>query len=241
VNQPAFLKPLVLPVELRPAERVGEVDLYLPDATGAAPAVVIVHGGPMPAEVRPTPREWPVWRSYASALAARGLVGVMVDHGLHSSAGFAGSADAVAAAVETARKHPAVDADRLAVWAFSGGGLLLSDWLRTPPAWLRAVAASYPMLSAVPGFADDEPRFRPAEAVATAGDLPIVLTRAGLEAAPFAAGVEAFVTAAMATDARLQIIDVPNGRHSFDILDDTDESRDAIEQALDAVTGLLKQ
>lgn len=239
MDQPAFLNPLVLPVEIRDAEQVGEVDLYLPDAVGPAPAVVIVHGGPTPAELRPTPRGWPMYQGYASALAARGLVAVTVDHGLHTPAGFAEAADAVAAAVDVARKDPRVDADRLVLWFFSGGGLLMSDWLRDPPGWLRGIAASFPMLGAVPGLAADEPRFRPAEAVAAAGDLPIVLTRVGLESPQLAATVEAFVVAAGASDVRLRIIDLPNGRHSFDILDDTEESRAAIKEALDAVTGLL--
>jgi hypothetical protein len=36
-------------------------------------------------------------------------------------------------------------------------------------------------------------------------------------------------------ECRLEIIDVPNGEHSFDLLDPTDESRKAVECAVDAV------
>jgi acetyl esterase/lipase len=237
VTRPDFLSPFVLSTPTRPAERHGPVDLYLPDTPPPRPAVVIVHGGPMPAAVRPTPREWPVYQGYASALAERGVVAVTVDHGLHHPGAYPQAAADVAAAVELARADPRVDADRIAVWFFSGSGLLLADWLREPPPWLRGLAASYPFLAPFPGW-DVDPRFRPIEAV-TAGPVPIVLTRVGRENPTVAAEVDAFVAAATAAGARLEVIDVPDGQHSFDCLDHTDQSRAAVERALAAVLATL--
>lgn len=66
-----------------------------------------------------------------------------------------------------------------------------------------------------------------------------MLTRVGRERPPLAATVEEFVTAARDRGVRLEIIDVPNGRHSFDVLDHTDESRKAVERAFDAVVAAL--
>jgi acetyl esterase/lipase len=100
------------------------------------------------------------------------------------------------------------------------------------------VAASYPALAAAPKWNVD-PRFRPVEALAAAGVLPIVLTRVGLERPQLAAGVEAFIDAAQECGARLEIIDVPRGQHGFDTLDHTDESRLAVTRALDAVLARL--
>ncbi len=113
----------------------------------------------------------------------------------------------------------------------------MADWLRTPPEWLRCVAATYPVLAPPAGWDD---RFRPAVAVASAGDLPIVLTRVGREQPDFAATVTAFVEAARGCDARLEIIDVPDGLHSFDTLDHSAESREAVSRALESVVGFLK-
>jgi len=234
VALPQHLNPFVLPVEPRQAERHGRIDLYLPDATQPRPAVVFVHGGPIPVDLRPTPRDWPVYRGYGSAAAARGVVGVTVDHRLHDPAGYPAAAADVAAAVDSTRADPRVDADRLAIWFFSGGGLLLADWLRTPPDWLRCVAATYPLLAPLPGTIID-PRFQPAEAIAAAGALPVILTRVGRERPQVAATVEGFIAAAHACGARLEIIDVPDGQHGFDLLDHTDQSRRAVEQALDTV------
>jgi hypothetical protein len=38
----------------------------------------------------------------------------------------------------------------------------------------------------------------------------------------------------------VRVIDVPNGRHGFDFLDDTDESRAAIIEAIDVVLDHLR-
>jgi acetyl esterase/lipase len=233
---PGFLQPMVMPFAPRPAERHGSVDLYLPDATPPRPAVVFVHGGPVPADQTPTPRDWPVFQGYASVVATDGVVGAVVDHRLHAATDFPRAADDVAEAVDAVRADRRVDADRVALWFFSAGGLLLADWLRRRPEWLRCVAASYPVLGCPPQYG---PRFQPAQAVTEAGDLPIVLTRVGLERPDIAATVEAFVTAARSGGAQLEIVDVPNGHHSFDIVDDTDESRAAVRRAVDRVVGHL--
>jgi hypothetical protein len=66
-----------------PVERRGVWDLYDPVATGPRPAVVFVHGGPVPAGLPVSPRDWPVYRGYGALAAAAGLVGVTVDHPLH--------------------------------------------------------------------------------------------------------------------------------------------------------------
>lgn len=234
--EPEYLKPFVLPVKELTPERDGPVDLYVPASAAPVPAVVFVHGGPLPAQVSPRPREWPMYRGYASLVASRGLAGVVVDHRLYDPGAYTAAADDVAAAVERARQDPRMDADRVALWFFSGGGLLSADWLGTPPPYLRVLAATYPVLAPIPGL-PTEPRFQPIEALPGAGTLSIVLTRVGQEHPGIAATQAAFVEAAR--DARLEVIDVPDGHHGFDYLDDTDQSRAAIERAVDLVHAAL--
>ncbi|WP_030439853.1 alpha/beta hydrolase [Actinoplanes subtropicus] len=231
-----FLQPFVLPVATRTAERHGPIDLYPPDDTDRArPAVLIVHGGPMPAQVRPTPRDWPVYQAYASLVAARGVVGATVDHRLHTPAAYPDAAGDVRAAVDAVRADPRVDGERIALWFFSGGGLLAADWLREPPSWLRCVALTYPVLVPLHGWPVLD-RFRPVDAVALAGDLPIVLTRVGRENPAVAEGVSAFLDAAKT---RPDVVEVPHGRHGFDYLDDDDASRAAILRAIDLVLATM--
>ncbi len=219
-------------------ERHGHIDLYLRQAAQRSAAIVFVHGGPIPVGRRPSPRDWPVYQGYGSLAASRGIAGVTVDHRLHDPADYPQAAADVAAAIEAVRADPRIDADRIALWFFSGGGLLLADWLRTPPGWLRCAAASYPLLAPPPDWSV-HPRFRPAEAVPGAGTLPIVLTNVGRERPAIAGTVDAFIAAARACQARLEVVDVPHGQHGFDMLDHTDESRKAVEHALDTVAAHL--
>ncbi|MEV7399709.1 alpha/beta hydrolase [Streptomyces sp. NPDC091267] len=236
---PAHLRPFLLDVPEVPRERTGKVDLYLPDAEGPRPAVVFVHGGPVPAAARPTPRDWPTLTGYARYAAGQGAVGVTLDHGLHDLADYGRAAADVAAAVELVRADPRVDADRVALWFFSGGGLIAADWLRQPPAWLRCLAATYPILAPLPNWGPFDSRFRPADAVAGAGPLPVVVTRVGREAAEIAVTVEEFLTASRSCGAAVEVVDAPNARHAFESLDPTAESREAVRRAMRSVLGHL--
>ncbi|MCX4821280.1 alpha/beta hydrolase [Streptomyces sp. NBC_01142] len=239
-EQPAHLRPFLMDVAERPRKRVGKVDLYLPDADGPRPAVVFVHGGPVPRGVQPTPRDWPGFVGYGQYVASLGVVGVTLDHRLHDVGHYGRAAEDVAEAVELVRADPRVDGERVALWCFSGGGLLSADWLAAPPSWLRCVAATYPVLAPLPNWGLTDSRFRPAAAVRAAGQLPIVLTRVELERAEIAATVEEFLTAAKDCGASIEVIDVPLGHHGFETIDHTEQARHAVDRAVRSVLGHLR-
>ncbi|GGW24229.1 alpha/beta hydrolase [Streptomyces xantholiticus] len=239
-EQPSHLRPFILDVPERHRERVGQVDLHLPDADGPRPAVVFVHGGPVPAETRPTPRDWPGFVGYAQYVASLGAVGVTLDHRLHGVGDYGRAAEDVTAAVDLVRADPRVDGERVALWFFSGGGLLCADWLASPRPWLRCVAATYPALAPLPSWGVTDARFRPATAVREAGRLPIVLTRVELEVAELAVTVEEFLAAAEDCEAAVEIVDVPGGHHGFETIDHTEQARDAVTRAVRSVLGHLR-
>ncbi|MFJ1607996.1 alpha/beta fold hydrolase [Streptomyces sp. NPDC088253] len=248
-EQPAHLRPFLMDVPEQPRERVGRVDLYLPDdlpddlaeAGRPRPAVVFVHGGPVHPDVRPTPRDWPAFVGYGRYVAGLGAVGVTLDHRLHDLADYGRAAEDIAEAVDLVRADPRVDGERVALWHFSSGGLLAADWLAAPPPWLRCVAASYPILAPLPNWGLVDSRFRPAHAVRTAGRLPIVLTRVELERAEIAVTVEEFLAVAEKCDADVEVIDVPLGHHGFETINHTEQARDAVEQAVQSVLGHLRR
>ncbi|MET7784783.1 MULTISPECIES: alpha/beta fold hydrolase [Streptomyces] len=244
-EQPAHLRPFLMDVPERPRERVGRVDLYLPDDLAEAdhprPTVVFVHGGPVHPDVRPTPRDWPGFVGYSRYVAGLGAIGVTLDHRLHDLADYGRAAEDIAEALDLVRADPRVDGDRVALWHFSSGGLLAADWLAAPPPWLRCVAASYPILAPLPNWGLVDSRFRPADAVRTAGRLPIVLTRVELERAEIAVTVEEFLAVAEKCDADVEVIDIPLGHHGFETIDHTEQARDAVERAVRSVLGHLRR
>ncbi|MFI5711651.1 nuclear transport factor 2 family protein [Kribbella sp. NPDC051620] len=228
---PAYLQPFVLDVaqgaEHR-VDRVGELDFHRPAGTARTGAILLVHGGPGPADLEVSPRDWPVYQGYAAAIAQRGQVAVVVDHSLIRGLDqLATAADDVEAAVGVLRADPQVDPERVVLWFFSGAGLLAGEWLDSRPDWLRAVALTYPMLATPPGV--DE-LVSAAEVIGKHKDLPVLLTTVGREREELARPVAEFVSAG---GAALDIIDVPKGQHGFDMLDHSEESRAAVTKALD--------
>jgi hypothetical protein len=155
-------------------------------------------------------------------------VGALVDHSLiHGLDRLSAAADDVEAAIGVLRADPQVDPNRIALWFFSGSGLLAGEWLDSRPDWLRCLALTYPLLATPPGV--DE-LVSAAEVIGKHKDLPVLLTRVGREREELAGPVAEFVSAG---GTALDIIDVPKGQHGFDMLDHTDESRAAVTKALD--------
>ncbi|TDU90872.1 hypothetical protein EV138_4473 [Kribbella voronezhensis] len=228
---PPYLRPFVLDVEEvagQRSDRVGELDFYRPASTARTGAILLVHGGPGPADLTVSPRDWPVYQGYATAIAQRGLVAAVVDHSLIRGLDqLTAAADDVEAAVGLLRADPQVDPERVLLWFFSGAGLLAGEWLDSRPGWLRGIALTYPRLATPPGV--DE-LVSAAEVIGKNKNLPVLLTRVGRERDELAGPVAEFVSAG---GAALDIIDVPKGQHGFDMLDHTDESRAAVTKALD--------
>ncbi|MYW62989.1 alpha/beta hydrolase [Streptomyces sp. SID8379] len=231
---PGYLRPFLIDVPEIPRERHGTVDLYVPEGAESTPrpAIVFVHGGPVPAGVEPTPRDWSTFVGYARLAADHGVVGVTLDHRLHDVSAYPTAAEDLAAAVAEVRADPRVDADRIALWFFSGSGPMTAPWLSEPPPWLRCLAACYPIMAPLPGWGVNDPRFRPAEVVARGGTLPFVLVRAGLETSAVAATVAEFVAAAETGGVPVEVIDVPDGHHAFEGLDHSDTARVAVREAM---------
>ncbi|WP_433010086.1 nuclear transport factor 2 family protein [Kribbella sp. CA-294648] len=239
---PAYLQPFVLDVEQgaeRRVDRVGQLDFHRPAGTARTGAILLVHGGPMPADLEVLPRDWPVYQGYAAAIAERGQVAVTVDHSLIRGLDqLTTAADDVEAAVGLLRADPQVDPGRVVLWFFSGAGLLAGEWLDSRPDWLRAVVLTYPLLATPPGV---DQLISAAEVIGkhdrgggvgkeSNSVLPVLLTRVGREREELARPVAEFVSAG---GAALDIIDVPKGQHGFDMLDHSEESRAAVTKALD--------
>jgi acetyl esterase/lipase len=220
------------------------MDVYSPHgARHPRPAVILVHGGPIP---RLGAKGMGVFVSYGELLAASGFVAVAFDHRFLAPDRLADAGGDVADLIAHVRANAGslgVDPERLALWAFSGGGPFLAAPLRERPSFLRAVVAYYaaldlqePAPGAGSGIGDDvRRRF---SAVLGLGDdartaPPLLVARAGLDHPRLNGGIDHFVQAAVAAGAMLDLLNHPEGRHGFDILDDDARSRQIIRRTLD--------
>ena len=212
--------------------------------------MILIHGGPLP---RTGAKNMGVFVSYGELLAASGFVAVSFDHRFLSAARLSDAGADVADLVVHVRTNAAslgVDPERLALWAFSGGGPFLSAALRERPGWLRAVVAYYAVLDLQqppPGpdsglSPELRAAFSPVKALGTDAKAtpPILVARAGLDNPWLNDGADRFVAAALARGATLDLMSHPQGRHGFDILDDDARSKAIIRRTLEFLRAALE-
>jgi acetyl esterase/lipase len=228
------------------------MDVYLPAAAvGRPPVVVMIHGGPVPPGKNA--KNMGIFLSYGELLADAGLAAVTFGHRFVSPESLEDAGADVEEAVRQVRSNAeafGLDADRMALWAFSGGGPFLSVALRRPAPYVRALVAYYAALDLqqpAPGstarIGDDtrraySPLFHVSEAL---GPLPSMLVaRAGQDHPFLNATIERFVQAALAKNVDLDVLNHPAGRHGFDILDDDDRSREIIGRTLEFLRARLR-
>ena len=224
-----------------------EMDVYSPpEATRGAPlpVVILIHGGPVPPGA--SAKNMGVFLSYGELLAASGLMAVTFSHRFYGASALADAAGDVAAAVDHVRGHAeelGIDRDRVALWAFSGGGPFLSPALREQWPFVRAIVAYYAVLDlqvpppgAAGGITDETRReFSPVRHLAAAGEKtpPLLVARAGRDNPWLNVTIDRFVQEALARNASLELMTHPAGQHGFDVLDDDDRSREIIARTLD--------
>jgi hypothetical protein len=136
-----------------------------------------------------------------------------------------------------------IDRERIAVWAFSGGGPHLSHILRKSETGIRCIVGFYSPLdiqpvSVSPGSSGNSlKRFSPVLALTESnGKLPpILLGRAGRDNAPLNMTIDAFVAEGLKRNITINISNHAEGHHGFDMLDDNARSREVIRHAMDFV------
>jgi acetyl esterase/lipase len=220
------------------------LDVYAPPGLEKGerrPAVLFIHGGPVPA---PGIKEWGVFVSHGQLAAASGMVGITFHHRFFSPE-LAPEADKdVADLVAYVRKNAGdlgVDRERIALWAFSGGGPFLARWIAEPPEYVRALVAYYAVLDIREPLGghpdklsrDTRARLSPvAQLAASTRPVPMLIARAGQDDPRLNATLDAFVAEALKQNLPFEVLNHPDGRHGFDILDDDARSREILARTL---------
>jgi len=227
-----------------------KADVYIPPGSGplARPAVIFIHGGPIPHNLATAPKEWGIFASYGHIIAASRFVGVTFNHRFYGGEYLADAQNDVDDLIAFVRENAnplGIDKDRIAVWAFSGGGPFLTGLLREPPPYISCIVAYYAMLdlrlmraSASVTISDDMlEKFSPVGNMA-AGDkqiAPVFVARAGLDNPLLNESIERFIHEAVSKNVMIDFCNHPGGRHGFDVLDDNERSREIIRHTIEFI------
>jgi len=226
-----------------------KMDLYSPadrTAGGKRPAIIFVHGGPTPRTMALPPKDWGVFVGYGQKAAASGFIGVTFNHRFFALDRLTDAESDIRTLISFLRERAVefgIDRDRLALWAFSGGGPLLAEFLRRPPAYIRALIFFYALLDLHPllgqgGMVIDEAtvaRLSPQSALETAAETapPVFIGRAGLDNPGLNSTIDQFAALALKKNLLLTLANHPGGVHGFDIRNDDARTREIIGQAFE--------
>lgn len=221
-------------------------DAYLPEPMPELPppTVVLVHGDGPPAFLREA-RSWGQYRSWGALIAASGMAAITFDHGSTEDrtriGPVVGEIDALIATIERDAQRWGIDGRRLCVWSCSAGvpfGFVAA--IDRPS--VRCQVAFYGPLD----LRTDDTRTDP---MASAVDLaeyspithlerrrgaipPLFIAKAGLDRPGINGSIDAFVARAGELASPVRLMEHPEGRHAFDVLDDDDRSREIIEASV---------
>jgi acetyl esterase/lipase len=227
-----------------------KMDLYSPSDLrgGRRPAVVFIHGGRIPPNLRTKPKEWGAYVSFGQLVAASGFVGVTFNHRFYTWESLGDSQSDVMDLLAYIRDNAeslGVDKDRIVLWALSAGGIFLSQLLRDRPSYIKSFVCYYAVLDlqnmreGAPASVTDEVlrQYSPLYHLGKGGKgaPPVFVARAGLDDAALNSGLDRFVQAAMASGITLDVMNHAAGHHGFDIEDDNDRSREIIKRTLDFI------
>jgi len=222
-----------------------KLDWYAPTAAkpgSTYPVVVLISGG----GIEGAPHDWRdagVYLSYGRILAASGFVAITYSKryapGPAGVQGIADTHDLVAYLSEHAADL-LLDKNRFAFWAFSAGGGVLASLLAESAPATRAVFCFYCVSETNTSGLSAEDADRKRRIFSSVYQVqqgsppfpPLFIARAGLDNPTLNAGIDALVSAALAKNLSVEVMNHPNGRHAFDVLDPVDRSREIIARAL---------
>jgi acetyl esterase/lipase len=229
-------------------KQVGELtlhaDVYRPSASGSVPLVICIAGSG-PFSILKNIKDHGVYQSYGQILAASGMGAITFNHRSPGEHGLQAVAQDVDDLVAWARAHASeydCDADRLALWAFSGGPPFgFRSAMRDVPPFVRCLVSYYGIMDY--RHVQEDMEFRLDEApeefspaayiVKAAGRLPpVFIAKAGQDRAKLNESIDRFVSEALAHDLSLDLMTHPIGHHAFDIIDDHPRSREIIRHTL---------
>jgi acetyl esterase/lipase len=226
-----------------------QADVFLPPNLPddeVCPGIVFIHGGYLPPNLRTQPKDWGSFISYGQLLAASGLTAITFNHRYYGRKFLETSQADVKDLISYVRDNSqeiGIDKSRIHLWAFSGGGPLISWALRETPDYISSLVLYYTILDIMPQVSAFEIPEKMRLAFSPVHQLrglekdmfPIYIARAGLDRQALNQTIDNFIQTALSKNIGLEISNHASGQHGFDILDDEDRSRQIIHRTIEYI------
>jgi hypothetical protein len=193
------------------------MDVYRPAGSAGTRLPVLIFVNTMAARSQ---RDHGIYTGWASAATAHRLVAILPDAAPEFGAGL----DALLAHLRTHADRLGVDPERVAVYAASGNVVSALPKLMEPGLSGVHAAVLYYGAASVTSFRLD---------------LPLLFVRAGLDRPAVNRDLDGLVALALQQNAPVQLLNLSGGHHAFEMLDDNDATRGAIDATLRFVTATL--
>jgi hypothetical protein len=194
------------------------MDIYRPTkiaGTARLPVIVFLNTFGIPR------REDEMYTGWAKIATAHGFAAINSDS---HSGGLEQDFDLLLAYLAEHSTELHIDSNEVAVHAVSGNVSLAFPLVENLKRTAVKAAVMYYGLG-------DVSEFR--------ADLPVLLVRAGLDRPTLNQHIGTFAADALARNAPLTLLNYPGGHHGFDLIDDNDASREAIEQTFEFLKSKL--
>ena len=153
----------------------------------------------------------------------------MFEHGFVDDDSLDAARDDVRSALDVLRTDPHIDPERIGLWFFSLGGLLMGSFLDPAPAGVRAVAGTY---AAVADPDLDGTDLAQAVDTAPTSTVPLLLVRPEHDFDWIQPATDDLLARCRVADRQVDVLDVPGAHHGFETVDDTDAAREAIRDSV---------
>lgn len=223
------------------------MDVYRPDKSNNGeqfPAIIFLHGEGIERLLKDV-KEWSFYTAYGKVAASEGYAAITF-HRNRTNLDFKNGdvAQDILDAVDFVRKNADrwnIDKNRICIWGFSLGGLYLSLFLKKAPQYIRCLISYYGLMDVnfrVKDLNEEHRNYQPENYLPknAQGIPPLLVVKAGKDRVK---GVnesqDHFIDVARSRSIPIEFIIHNTGGHTFDALNDNNETREVMAKTWDFI------
>ncbi len=223
------------------------MDVYRPSGISKdskLPSIVFLHGEG-PEKLVGNAKDWNLYASYGKLAASNDFIGVTFNRS-RMNFNFKNANvkkdifDAITYIRENAEKLN-IDKDRICIWGYSLGGLYVSQFIKNAPYYIKCLVSYYGLLdikTRTKAVNKEYESYCPETYLPAMNDKfpPLLIVKAAKDKVKGVnKSIDNFMRIAKSRNIKFDYIVHSTGQHSFDALDNNDETKAVIDRTLDFI------